>query len=85
MSHDELEEVGIPHVLPKPRPPAAFKSWPGAPPQLAAQGYPQAKEFPTFEALNLGQGDVRQAKLTMSQNMTYENVRKLLGPSTWSS
>ena len=85
-TEDELKEAGVPHEVPPPRPPAPFHSWPAPPPQLEAKGHPQAKEFPTFESLSMGQPtDFRAGKLTISENMSYERAREMATGHTWSS
>ena len=55
----------------------------GAP--MVSAGFPQAPEFPTFEALNRGEVDVRPVRMTQSKNLTYERVRNFVVSPTWSS
>jgi hypothetical protein len=63
--------------------PKPFKS---APEQFAAAGQLQAPEFPSFEALNMGQPfNLRSAKLTPSENLTYERAREFVVQPTYST
>ena len=85
-NHEELDEAGVPHVMPAPRPAARRHSWKAPPRQYAAVGQPQAREFPSFEVLSMGQpSSVRAGNLTHSQNMTYEAARDFAVQPTWSS
>ena len=84
--HEELEEAGVGHYMPEVVTAPPRRAWKAPPPQWAAQGYPQAPQFPSFEALNLGEVHVRPARpLTEAQNMTYERARDLVAPPSWSS
>ena len=86
MEHEELEAAGVPHYMPAPRPlpPKAHFTRPLA--QFAASGQPQAPQFTPFEQLNMGQpADVRVAKLTLDQNMTYERMRDFVVQPTFST
>jgi hypothetical protein len=84
--HEELEEAGVGHYMPEVQTAPPHQTWKAPPPQWAAQGYPQAPQFPSFEALNLGEVHVRPARpLTEAQNMTYERARDLVAPPSWSS
>jgi hypothetical protein len=84
--HEELEEAGVGHYMPEVVTAPPRQTWKAPPPQWAAQGYPQAPQFPSFEALNLGEVHVRPARpLTEAQNMTYERMRDLVAPPSWSS
>ena len=84
--HEELEEAGVGHYMPEVQTAPPRRTWKAPPPQFAAQGYPQAPQFPSFEALNLGEFHVRQARpMTEAQNMTYERARGLVVAPTWSS
>ena len=82
-SHEQLVEAGVPHEMPAPRMPPLIRSWPAPPPQWSCAGQLQAPEFPTFESLNMGQPqDLRKATLTPSQNLTYEQARRLVAEPT---
>ena len=84
--HEELEEAGVGHYMPEVVTAPPRQTWKAPPPQWAAQGYPQAPQFPSFEALNLGEFHVRPARpMTEAQNMTYERARDLVAPPSWSS
>jgi hypothetical protein len=52
---------------------------------MATAGQPLAPQFPTYEELN-GAGPFKKqiAKLSYSDNMTYERARALIEP-TWSA
>ena len=85
-AHDELQQAGVGHYAPEPRftPPATGWKTPHA--ELASAGHPQAPEFPTFEALNMGQpSNMRLATLTPSQNRMHEEIRGFVVHPTWSS
>ena len=85
-NHDELDEAGVPHVMPAPRPPVRRQAWRAPNAQFVAAGQPQAREFQTFEVLSMGQpATVRAGNLTRSQNMTYEAARDFVVDPTWSS
>ena len=82
----ELEEAGAPHDMPAPGLAPLRRGWPIAHEQMVAAGQPQAKEFTPFEVLSMGQpANVRQATLTISQNMTYSRMRDFIPEKTWSS
>ena len=83
--HDELEAAAAPHYMPKPRFTPAPQGWKSAAPQMAAAGQPQAPEFPSFQALNMGQLNVRAAALKPSENLSYERAREFVVQPTWSS
>ena len=84
--HEELEDAGVGHFMPEVKTAPPRRTWKAPPPQWASAGHPQAPQFPSFEALNLGEIHVRQAKpLTEAQNATYERVRDLIVAPTWSS
>ena len=84
-SHDELEQAGVPHSMPMEQFVPPKRGWPTPPLQDVTAGQPQPPQFPTYEELNY-KGPFRQsvAKLSYSQNMTYERARALVEP-TWSS
>jgi hypothetical protein len=84
--HDELEEAGVPHVMPGPRIPPLLRNYRKGPPQYASAGQPQAPEFPAFEVLNMGQPEtLRQGNLSHSQNLTYEQARDFVVQPTFST
>ena len=84
--HDQLEEADVPHVMPMPRLPPPVKAWKTPPLQYVAAGQVQAKEFPTYEMLNLGEvADIRSAKLRLDEAMTYEMIREFAVQPTWTS
>jgi hypothetical protein len=84
--HEELEEAGVGHYMPEVQTAPPRQTWKAPPPQFASAGHPQAPQFPSFEALNLGKFHVRPARpLTEAQNMTYERARDLVAPPSWSS
>ena len=84
--HDELDEAGVPHNIPAPRMAVPRQGLPAPPRQFVTYGQPQAREFPDFRVLNMGDpASVRAATLTPSQNMTYERVRDTAVGPTWSS
>lgn len=76
--HEDLQKGSIPHAAPLPklaRPPG---QWRAPPNEFAAQGQPQAQEFPTFEQLNLGQ-DARYKlgrPAPLGINKDYEQLRQ---------
>jgi hypothetical protein len=82
----KLSEAGVHHNAGLPRIAPARQAWRAPPPQLAAYGQPQAREFPDFRVLNMGDPpNVQAATLTRPQNLTYERMRDdVVGP-TWSS
>ena len=85
-SHHELEQAGVFHLRAGPRQEPPRRVWHTPNEQLEALGHPQAPEFPTFEALNMGQPrDLRAARLEPSQNLTYEHLRNSVVQPTWSS
>jgi hypothetical protein len=85
-NHDELEEAGVDHAMPAPRIAPVIRIWRAPNGQFASAGQPQAREFPSFEVLSMGQpATVRAASLTPSQNMTYEQARDFVVEPTWSS
>ena len=84
--HDELDEAGVRHNMPAPRMAMPQRGMPAPPPQYAAAGQLQARGFPDFRVLNMGDpASVRAATLTPEQNMTYERVRDTAVGPTWSS
>ena len=84
--HDELEEAGVRHNMPVPRTVMPQRRMPAPPPQYVAAGQPQAREFPDFRVLNMGDpANVRAATLTREQGMTYERIRDVSVGPTWSS
>jgi len=84
--HEQLEEAGVGHYMPEVRSEPPRRAWRAPPEQWTSAGYPQVPEFPSFEALNLGEIHIRQARpLTEAQNMTYERVRDFVVAPTWSS
>ena len=84
-SHDELEAAGVQHSMPLEQFVPPKKGWKTPPLQLATVGQPLAPQFKTYEELN-GAGPFKKqiAKLSYSDNMTYERARALVEP-TWSS
>jgi hypothetical protein len=84
-SHDEFEEAGVPHYMPGPRFTPPRRAWATPHQQMVAYGQPQAREFPTFEALNMGQLPVRAAGPTRAENVTYERLRDAVVGPTWST
>jgi len=85
-AHQELEEAGVFHYRAGPREEPPRRVWHTPNAQLEAFGQPQAPEFPSFEALNMGQpSDLRAARLTAAQNVTYEQMRSSVVQPTWSS
>ena len=84
-SHDELSQVGVAHDMPMEQFVPPKKGWPTPPTQMATAGQPLAPQFPTYEELN-GAGPFKKqiAKLSYSDNMTYERARALIEP-TWST
>ena len=84
--HDELDEAGVRHNMPAPRMIVPRQGMPAPPRQFAAYGQPEAREFPDFRVLNMGDpASVRAATLTPEQNMTYERARDMAVGPTWSS
>ena len=77
--HEDLVQARIPHAMPARRQPMAPYPWPAAPRQLIAAGQPQAREFRTFENLNMGQPSrVRPARLHLDLTedpLSYDQVR----------
>jgi hypothetical protein len=77
--HEDLVQARIPHAMPASRQPMAPYPWPAAPRQFVAAGQPQAREFRTFENLNLGQPSrVRPARLHLDLTedpLSYDQVR----------
>ena len=86
-NHEDLEEAGVPHNMPAPRPGELRRhSWRTLPGQFAAAGQPQAPQFTPFEVLSMGQpSTLRAGNLTISQNMTYERARDFVVQPTSSS
>ena len=85
-NHDELEAAAQPHYMPMPRFAPYPKPFKSAPEQFACAGQLQAPEFPSFEALNMGQPfNLRSAKLTPSENLTYERAREFVVQPTFST
>ena len=84
-SHDELTQVGVTHDMPMEQFVPPKKGWPTPPMQMATAGQTLAPQFPTYEELN-GAGPFKKqiAKLSYSENMTYERARALVEP-TWTS
>ena len=81
-----LSETGMPHMVPGERPQAPGGSYPGPHPLWAAAGQPQAPPFPAFELLNMAQpANVLVAKLSPSENMTYEEARSFVVQPTYST
>ena len=69
--HEELDDAGVGHYMPQVVTAPPRRTWKAPPPQWVQAGYAQAPQFPSFEALNLGEIHVRQARpLTEAQNMT---------------
>jgi hypothetical protein len=84
--HEELEEAGVPHVMPGPRIPALRRNYRKGPAQYVSAGQPQAPEFPAFEVLNTGQpATLRQGNLSHSQGLTYEQARDFVVQPTFST
>jgi hypothetical protein len=84
--HEELEEAGVPHVMPGVRIAPRRRSYRQGPPQYASAGQPQAREFQTFEHLNMGQpARLSEGGLSYSQNLTYEQVRDFVVQPTFST
>ena len=79
-AHSELEQAGVPHNMPDgPKLTTAPKAMKAPPKLMAAEGQPQAPQFPSFEFLNLGDVyDFRVANPSCSRNMTYEHIRDVV-------
>jgi hypothetical protein len=86
-SAEELGEAGVTHhdVGEEPMPFRAQVNHYSRPPvQLAAAGQKQAPQFPSFEALNMGQPtNLLAAKMTREVAMSYERMRDMLPENTW--
>ena len=75
-AHHELEEAGVHHWIPAPRPAPSSSSWQTPIHNMAAAGYHQAPQFPEFGRLNQGQpSSFRPAGTPTTQNPTYERMR----------
>ena len=74
----DLEDRGIPHAAPMPKLAMPSGKWQSSPNEWIADGQPQAREFPTFEQLNLGQDARyklgRPAPLEVNKN--YQQLRE---------
>ena len=80
-AHDkDLGYRGIPHTAPMPKLAMPAGRWRASPNEFIAAGQPQAKEFPTFEQLNLGYSKLyklgRPAALDVS---SYQQLRESAG------
>ena len=86
-AEEELHEAGVTHqhVGEQPMPFRAQVNHYSRPPaEMAASGQPQAPEFPSFEALNMGQPtNLLAAKMTREIAMSYETMRDMLPERTW--
>ena len=79
---DELDEADVPHNLPAPRAAPRRYSHKMPPREFVAAGQPQAREFPTFERLNLGQpATIAEARISPAEARTYERLREDVRPS----
>jgi hypothetical protein len=84
--HEQLEEAGVGHFMAKIQTMPPRRAFQAPPEQMVSAGFPQVPEFPTFEALNRGEVDVRpMSSVAQSKNMTYERVRNFVVSPTWSS
>jgi hypothetical protein len=77
-NHRELDEAGVPHMAPVPRPPMTRASWSTAHNVPVAAGQVGGRPFPTFEQLNLGQQRRYQpaAISTTFNHRGYERLRE---------
>jgi hypothetical protein len=80
-NHQELEEAGVPHMAPVPRPPMTRASWSTAHNIPVAAGQVGGAPFPTFEQLNLRQQRRYQpASISTTFNHRgYERLRENVG------
>lgn len=75
--HRDLQYQNVPHPAPVPRLSMPRMSWPTVPDEFAAAGQPQAPEFPTFEALNLGQDrKFKHGRVDIGANQSYQQLRE---------
>ena len=76
--HEDLEYKGVPHPAPAPRMTMAVGRWQAPHQDYAAEGIPQAPEFPTFEEVN-GLQDRRYTAGKPSEpgaNTSYQQLRE---------
>ena len=75
--HQDLEYPGVPHPAPVPKLTMPRVAWPTQPSEYIADGQPQAREFPTFEQLNLAQDSrYKHGKMVQGQNQNYQQLRE---------
>ena len=80
---NELDEADVPHNMPAPRAPPRRHSYRMPPAAFVADGQPQAREFPTFERLNLAQpARVTEGRISLAEGLTYERLRETARPSS---
>ena len=76
--HEDLTERNVPHQAPMPKMAMPAGGWRAPPNEMAADGYPQAPEFPTYEQLNMGYS--KEYKLgrpaALQTNRNYQQLRE---------
>jgi hypothetical protein len=76
--HEDLTERNVPHQAPAPKMTMPAGRWRAPPNEMAADGYPQAPEFPTWEQLNMGYSkDYKLGRpAPMQTNRNYQQLRE---------
>jgi hypothetical protein len=76
--HEDLTERNVPHQAPTPKMAMPTGRWRAPPNELAADGYPQAPEFPTWEQLNMGYSkDYKLGRpAPLQTNRNYQQLRE---------
>ena len=75
-NHRELEEAGVPHMAPVPRPPMTRATWSTAHQIPVAAGQIGGRPFPTFEQLNMRQSR-RYEPASMSNTFSHRGYERL--------
>lgn len=78
-NHDDLEDAGVEHDAPLPRPQMTRGSWPAALESTAAAGHVGGSSFPTYEQINYGQPRRFRtaAHPVATRGSSYEQLRNL--------